>query len=297
MGNLHDDAVINVAAAMDAKAWEKSYYLLIDLMPKMIDAEVSQAELDDFRRLVSKSFGAMGESLSFTFIATGEGPGMFSMQYLFEVEDEAAMEEAIREGLRVVNSKAYQQLMGNFGVQARADVESETTMYRGVRINSARLTFEMKDEESPQAQMVMAMWGGGFDYRWGMTDGHCVYVIGKDADKYVRELIDQVKAGGAKDVCPQVKAALASIPNSDKADAVGTFNYVRILNATLNTMPLPGGKKLAPLNAPTEDNAAFAAFSADDGFTVEVVLPRKHVMEIQSAFETFGKEVKAMKEQ
>ena len=217
---------------------------------------------------------------------------MFSMQYLFEVKDEAAMEEAIREGLRVLNSKIYGELMQNFGVQARADVESETTTYRGVRINSARLTFEMEDAEAPQAQMLAAMWGDGFDYRWGVTDGHCVYVIGKDADKYTRELIDQVKAGGARGVCPEMKAALASIPNSDTADTVGTFNYVRMLNATLSAMPLPGGKKLAPLNAPTAGNVAFAAFSADDGFTIELVLPRQHLIEIQSALKTFGKQVK-----
>ncbi|MBN2132778.1 MAG: hypothetical protein JW741_24975 [Sedimentisphaerales bacterium] len=297
LGNLHDDAVINFAAAMDGEAWEKSYQLFIDLMPKMIEAEVSEAEMADLRKLVSKSFGAMGESLSFSFVPAGEGPGMFSMQYVFEVEDGAAMEDAIREGLQVANSKMYREFMANFGMQVRAVVESETTTYRDVRINSARLTFEADDEDSPPAQMLQAMWGGGFDYRWGVTDGHCVYVIGKDADKHTRRLIDQVKAGGAKGVCPEMQAALASIPNSDKADAVGTFNYVRMLNATLSAMPLPGGKKLAPLNAPTEGNVAFAAFSADDGFTIDLVLPRKHIMEIQSALQNFGEQVKEMEKQ
>ena len=297
LGNLHDDAVINFAAAMDGKAWEKSYHLFIDLMPKMMDAEVSQSELADLRKLVSKSFGAMGESLSFSFIPAGEGPGVFSMQYVFEVEDGAAMEEVIREGLQVTNSKMYQELMSNFGIQAHADVESETTTYRGVRINSARLTFEMEDEEAPQAQMIAALWGGGFDYRWGITDGRCVYVIGEDADKVTRHLIDQVKAGGAKGICPEMKAALASIPNSDKADAIGTFNYVRMLNATLSAMPLPDGKKLTPPDVPTEGNVAFAAFSADDGFTIELVFPRKHIMEIRAAFETVGEQIKEIEKQ
>ncbi len=297
LGNLHDDAVINLAAAMDAEAWEKSYHVFIDLMPKMVETEVTQAELDDLRKLVSKLFGAMGESLSFSFIPAGKGPGMFSMQYVFEVEDGAAMEEAIREGLKVTNSKIYREFMGNFGMQVRAEIKSETTTYRGVRINSARLAFETEDEDSPPAQMLQAMWGDGFDYRWGVTDGHCVYVIGKDADKYTRKLIDQVKAGGAKGVCSEMKAALASIPNSDKADAVGTFNYVRMLNATLSAMPLPDGKKLAPLNAPTEGNVAFAAFSQDDGFTIDLIMPRKHLMEIKSALESFGKQVEQMEKQ
>lgn len=297
LGNLHDDAVINIAAAMDAEAWEKSYHYFIDLMPNMIDAEVSQAEMAEFRNLVSKSFGAIGESLSFSFVPTGEGPGGFSMQYVFEVKNGPAMEDAIREGLQVANSQMYQAFMENFGVGVRAEVESDTQTYQGVRINSARLTFETDDEDSPPAQMLAAMWGGGFDYRWGVTEGHCVYVIGKDADKHTRRLIDQVKAGGAKAVCPEIKAALASIPNSDKADTVGTFNYVRMLNATMGALPLPDGKKMPSLNVPTEHSVAFAAFSRDDGFAVKLVLPRKHVMEIKSAFETLDKKMKEIKKQ
>lgn len=297
LGNLHDGAVINLAAAMDGEAWEKSYHLFIDLMPKMIDAEVSQAELADLRELVSKSFGAIGESLSFSFVPEDEGPGMFSMQYVFEVEDGAAMEDAIRQGLRLTNSAMYRKLMESFGMGVRAEIESDTETYRGVRVNAARLTFEVDDEDSPQGQMIAAMWGGGLDYRWGLTDGYCVYVIGKEADKHARKLIDQIKAGGAKGVCSEMKAALEAIPNSGEADAVGTLNYVRILNATLSAMPLADGKSLPPLNAPTEGNVAFAAFSGEDGFTIEMVLPRKHIAEIKSALETFGKQMKELEKQ
>jgi hypothetical protein len=297
LGNLHDDAVINLAAAMDGEAWEKSYNLFIDLMPKMIDADVSQAELADLRQLVSKSFGAIGESLSFSFVPTGGGPGGFSMQYVFEVKDGAAMEEAIREGMQVADSEMYQKFMENFGMRVRAKVESDTETYRGVRVNAARLTFETGDEDSPPAQMLKAMWGGGFDYRWGVTDGHCVYVIGKDADEHARRLIDQVKAGGAKGVCAEMKAALEALADSDKADAVGTFNYVRMLNATMGALPLPDGTKMPSLNVPTEHNVAFAVFSRADGFAVELVLPRKHVMEIKSAFETLDKKMKEIHRQ
>ena len=297
LGNLHDGAAINFAAAMDGEAWEKSYHLFIDLMPKMIDAEISQAELADLRELISTSFGAIGESLSFSFVPEGEGPGMFSMQYVFEVEDGAAMDDAIKEGLLLTNSAVYRELMECFGLRAQATIESDTQTYRGVRINAARLTFETDDEDSPQGQMLAAMWGSGLDYRWGMTDGYCVYVIGKEADQHARKLIDQIKAGGAKGVCSEMKAALEAIPNSEKADAVGTFNYVRILNATLSAMPLANGKSLPPLNAPTEGNVAFAAFSGDDGFTIELVLPKKHVAEIKSALETFGKQMKELEKQ
>jgi hypothetical protein len=297
LGNLHDDAILNVAAAMDGEAWEKSYHVFIDLMPKMIGADISGDELTELRDLVSKSFGAMGDSLSFSFVPGGEAPGLFSMQYVFEVKDGAAMEDAIRQGLHLTNSGVYRKLMESFGIGMRAEVESDTEMYRGVRINAARLTFEMGDEDSPQGQIVAAMWGGGLDYRWGVTDGYCVYTIGKEADKYARKLIDQVKAGRDGEVCSEMKAALEAIPNSEKADAVGTFNYVRMLNATLHALPPAKAKDMPPLNAPTEGNAAFATFSGENGFIVDVVLPRTHVMEIKSAFETFGKRMKEREKQ
>jgi hypothetical protein len=169
-------------------------------------------------------------------------------------------------------------------------VESDTATYRGVPIHAARLALEAVDVNSPPAEMLKAMWGGGFDYRWGVTDGYCAYAIGNEADKRVRVLIDQIKAGGAEGVCDEMKMALEGIPNSDKADAVGTLNYVRMLNATVSELPLPEGKKIPSLNVPTESNIAFAAFSGDDGFVLEIVLPKKHILEIKSAFEIIERE-------
>jgi hypothetical protein len=297
LGYLQDDAVINLATAVDAQGLEKTYLLFIDLMPKMMGEDVSQADLVELRELIHKSFGALGDSLAFSFVTGGEGPGLFAMHYVFEVKDKAAIEDAIAEGLQLTNSELYQKFLGGFGLDAHAETDVDASVYKGVSINAARVTFKGGDDDSPQARMVQAMYGGGLDYRWAVTDGYCIYTIGKEADKRMRELIDQIKADGAKNVCSEMKAALQAIEDSDKADTVGTFNYVRMLNSMMGVMPLPDGKTLPKLDVPTEGNIAFAAFTGTGMFRTEVVLPKKHVLEIKSAFETLGREMKDVKKQ
>lgn len=297
LGYLHDGAIINVATGINGQSWEKSYLRFIDLMPKMMGAEVAPADLEKLREITSRSFRAMGDSASFSFATGDKGPGLFSMQYVLKVKDGAAIEDAIREGLRMTNSEMYRKFLASFGLGLRAEIESDPSMYKGVRINAARLAFEGDDDDSPQTQMVKAMWGGGLDYRWAVLDGYCAYAIGKGADAHARKLIDQIKAGGAEGICTDMKAAMEAIPESAQADTVGTFNYVRMLNATLGSMVLPDGTKLPELNAPTEGNIAFAGRNFDGGFTAWLAVPKQHVMEIKSAFETFGEEMKKIEEQ
>ena len=70
------------------------------------------------------------------------------------------------------------------------------------------------------------------------------------------------------------------------------MNYVRVLNTFVSMMPLPDGKQLPELNIPTKNNIAFAAGTAEKVPMAWVVLPRQHIIEIKSAFETLERETK-----
>ncbi|MHC4194234.1 MAG: hypothetical protein ACYSP9_08700, partial [Planctomycetota bacterium] len=60
--------------------------------------------------------------------------------------------------------------------------------------------------------MLREMYGAGLEYRWAMVDTACVLAVGGTADAGVRSLIDQVKAGGPKQIAGEVKAAMALLP-------------------------------------------------------------------------------------
>ena len=65
--------------------------------------------------------------------------------------------------------------------------------YKGVSIDSAKLTMKSTQEGTPQAQMIQNMYGEGFDYRWGITKGLLVCAVGGDVDSEIHQLIDQVQ--------------------------------------------------------------------------------------------------------
>ncbi|UCD50390.1 MAG: hypothetical protein JSW27_23050 [Phycisphaerales bacterium] len=291
---LRDGAILNVAAAVDPEIWEKSYQCWIELIPQLIAGDIPESDLDQMRQLTTKSFRAMGDAISFSFQPGENDDGVpFSMQYVIEVTDGATIEKAIAEELELTNSEVFTKIFENFGFNMSAQIASETTTYKGVRINAARVAFEFDAGDSPQGQMIQRIWGSeGLQYRWGVVDGKCVYTVGPDAEADAHKLIDRIQAGVPTDVCSEMKAAIAALPEGGQVEAVGTLNYVRVLNAFVGMMPLPDGKQLPELNVPTESSIAFAAGTMADVPVAWVVLPRQHLMEIKSAFKTLEEKTK-----
>jgi len=137
------------------------------------------------------------------------------------------------------------------------------------------------------------MWGGqGLQYRWAVVDDKCVYTIGPDAEADAHELIDRIQAGPPTGICSEMQAALKAIPQGTQVEAIGTLNYVRMLNTFLSGMPLPNGKQMPDFDVPTKSHIIFAVGTKADVTGMWVVLPRQHLMEIKSAFETLEKETK-----
>ena len=192
----------------------------------------------------------------------------------------------IEKELRMMQEGVLAKLYKGFGMEMDIKVERDADTYKGISIDAAKVVFRMGDEDSPQSQMLKIIWGDGLDYRWAFVDGYCTYSIGGDADKRIRELIDQVRAGGPKQIGTEMKAALKVIPDSNQADVIGTVNYVRVLNMALGFMPLPGDVDRAQLKVPTDSNVAFAGRTTAEGkMTLQMALPKKHLQEIKSAFE------------
>jgi len=57
-------------------------------------------------------------------------------------------------------------------------------------------------------------------------------------------------------------------------------------------MVMPGGVKLPQIDSPTKSNIAFAGRTADGRMTVQMALPKKHLLEIKSAIEKLTQQMK-----
>ena len=92
------------------------------------------------------------------------------------------------------------------------------------------------------------------------------------------ELIDEVKAGGPKQLASEMKSALALISAANKADFVGTYNILRWFGIIGAMMPMP--TPFAQMDISTKSNIVFASKVGQGKMTIEVALPKEHLMEM-----------------
>jgi hypothetical protein len=104
--------------------------------------------------------------------------------------------------------------------------------------------------------------------------------MGGDLDNAVRELIDQVKAGGPKQVPGEIKAALELLPEAKKACCMATFNVPRLFGFVLAMSPIP----MPPVQIPTQSNIVVAGKCDNGSLSIHIALPKQHLTEIMGMF-------------
>ena len=247
------------------------------------------------KKLTTKMINAMGDSLAMSFGFGGES-SLFEIKYVIEVEKKKAFEKVVEKELKMMQDGTFNKLYKGFGIEMDFDVDRDVDTYKEIDIDAAELEFTMGDEDSPQNQMLKRMFGDGLKYRLALVNNYCIYTIGENADKGIRELIDQVKSGHPKEIGSEMEAALDMIPNSKQAEVVGTYNYVRVLNLLPNMILGPDGADVPELKVPTKSNIAFAGGLDDRKLTMQIAMPKTHLLEIKSAFETIIPHIKKQEE-
>jgi len=183
--------------------------------------------------------------------------------------------------MQMMNTSGIMDFYKDMGIETGFTIQRGVDRYKDVSIDSAKLTMKSTDANSPQGQMINAMYGGGFDYRWGIVDGLWVCTIGSNANSAIRELIDQVKAGCPKQIGDEMKAALTLLPEADKADFVVTYNFLRLFKMMTAMVPVP----IPQMDFPTKSNIVFAGKAGNGKMVVDIALPKEHLTEIMAAFQ------------
>ena len=283
LGYLDDGAMINLGTKVDHPSLKAGYMKLFDLMGQMIADGISEADLEEMKSLTTEGINALGDSIAVSVGVNGKGSAPFWGKYVIEVKDEKAFKEVLEKELQMMEDGAFGELYKGFGMEMSVKIKRGAGTYQGVTIDAAKVNFKI-NEKSMQSQMIEEMFGDGLDYSWAFVNNNCVYTIGGDADKMIRELIDQVKAGGPKKIGAEMKAAMDAIPGSKQADVVGTFNYVRAINMATRFM-IEGADSADQVQS--QSSIAFAGRTTEGGkMKLQMVLPKKHLQEIQSVFKT-----------
>ncbi|NQT02678.1 MAG: hypothetical protein HQ580_11690 [Planctomycetes bacterium] len=287
LGYLEDGSIFNVAMKVDRESLKISYTELFKLMGMMIPGGLPEEDLEQLQGLLTRGIDALGDSAAITFGINNELSPPFVGKYVIDVKDQAAFEQVLEKELQLMEEGVFAEMYKGFGMEMDVEIDREVSNHIGVPIGGAKVLFKAGGDDDMQTQMFEKMFGDGLDYRWAFAKGNCVYAVGSNADGTIRELIDQVRSGGPKQISSEIRTALEAIGESEDADVIGTINYVRAITMAFGFMPLPEDFDTTQLKVASKSNIAFAGRTTDEGkLALQIVLPKKHVQEIQSVFKT-----------
>ena len=207
LGYLEDGAVMTGAFSIDPASLAKFSQKGLDLLAAMGGQKLSDADMEQIKAFVDDMAGALGKEMAFSASMDPQAKSFFSAKYVFELRDKDKWLKLFDKAADLMNGPVLAGLFDSTGMKMGFEVQHAAATYQGVTIDSAKATIALKDPNSPQAQMMQNLYGN-FEYRMAAVGQLGVMAIGVDADANIRKLIDQVKAGGPKQMGTEIKAAL-----------------------------------------------------------------------------------------
>lgn len=274
---LEDGAVMNFAGKMNAPVW-KLYAKSIDLISPMM--AMSPEDTAKIKALLENAAVALGDSMAGSFAVDTKNKPSFKCNYVIAVKDKEKFNQLIEEGAQMMNASAITDFYKSCGFEMGFTIKRSVDNYKDIPIDSAKFMMKSTEPNSPQGQMINAMYGEGFDYRWAIVDGLCVCAMGGDVESAIRQLIDQAKAGGPGQLANETRAALSLIPQAGKADFFGMYNFLRWFKIIGTMMPVP----VPQMDTPTSGNIAFAGKITNGKMAFEAAFPKQHLMEMMGMF-------------
>lgn len=273
---LEDGAVANFGLRMGTPFWEKLTTKSVDLLGTIASANMTAEDTAKMKALATDLIDSVGGSIAGTVSMDAGGKPPFAARYVIAVKDEAKFNKFIAEATQMLSNEGIAGLDKDMGVETSFMVKRGVDTYRGVSIDSGKLTMKSTDAGSPQGQMISGMYGEGFDYRWALVDGLCVSAMGGDVNSAIRQMIDQVKAGGPKQIGAELNTALGLLPDANKADFVATYNLLRLFRMIATMAPLP----MPQMEIPTKSNIIAAGKVGEGRVVLDIAVPKEHLAEV-----------------
>jgi hypothetical protein len=290
LGYLKDGAMMNIGFKTNTPFFKQFNVKRMDLIPALAGESVTADDIAEMKKLAADMLDCLGNSTAFSFSVDAANKPPFAFRFVAEIKDADKFNEVIEEAAKMMNTGSIADFYKSLGMEMRFELKRAGDTYKEISIDSAKLVMKSTEPNLPQGQMLNAMFGDGFNYRWAVVDGLWVCAVSADPDTAIRQLIDEVKAGGPKQVSSEMKAALELLPQASKADYAGTFNFLRYFGIITAFMPIP----LPKMDIMTKSNIAFASRTGNGKMAVDIALPKEHLMEISSFFQKMQQQQKAI---
>ncbi len=275
-GYMQAGAAMNFSGSMNSPFWQKLNEAYIELLPKMMGEAGSPEDVAAFKKIANDAMEAFGGPLAGSFSVDAGSTSPFQVRYVAALKDPAKFYQVMEEASKAMSTGKLAELYKQMGMETTFKFDRNASTYEGVSIDSVTFALKPTETDSPQAQAINAIYGDGLNIKMATVNEQLVYALGQNAEAEVKKLIDQVKAGGPKQVPGEVQSAMAMIPGSEQADFFMTLNVLRIMKLVGKFAPMP----VPQTDIPTQSSIAMAADAADGKMTVDLAVPKQHVQEI-----------------
>ena len=283
LGYLKDGAVMNYGVKMNTPFFRQFNIKRMDLIAAMAGESVTADDITEMKKLAIDALDSFSDSAVFSFSVDATNKPPFAFRFVTEIKDADKFNKVIEEVSRMMNTGSIANFYKSLGMEMRFEIKRGVGTYKGISIDSAKLVMKSTDPNLPQGQMLNAMFGEGFNYRWAVADGLWICTVSNDPNSAIRQLIDEVKADGPKQLASEMKSALALIPQASKADFMGTYNILRWFGIIGAIMPVP--TPFTQMDIPTKSNIVFAGRAGNGKMAVEIAFPKEHLMEVMGIFQ------------
>jgi hypothetical protein len=284
LGYLPDNTVMSAAVRVNKPFTIKMYDEFLDIFAPMLGKAFTAEEKTKVQNLVKTAVNSLGDSIAFSMNADPNHTPPFGFTYATAVEDINAFKKSMESGTEMMNAPYWQDFLKTSGMKVTYEIKRAVETYNGTSIDVIKTVFGVTDANMPSAKMVEKLYGDSLIQKMAIVNGLAFGVSGSDTDKRLRIMIDNAKRGGPKEVNAEIKNAMALIPDSDQAEFVGTYNYLRLLKMATAFAPMPFPADMFG-QLQSKSNIAFAGNIGDGNITITVAVPKQHILEIKSAFE------------
>ncbi len=277
-GYLRDGSAMNFAFSLDPAKWSKLNATYADMMVKFMGKSLSPENVAALKKMMTDSTEALSGTFAGSFSINAKNKPPFEMRYVAALKDQAKLSQVLDEATKMMGpGGALGDMYKDMGMKMTLDLKRKAASYKGVDIDSMTFSMAMTDANTPEAKAVAAMYGSGMTVQMATTNGFMTYALTSDPNA-IRELIDQVKAGGPGKTAAEAQNAMQLIPGADKGNMFATVNVTRLLQMA---SAMSGGAMPAPQTpVASQGNIALVGNCGDGKMTIEVALPKTHVMEI-----------------
>ena len=285
LGYLEDGAIVNVGFKANTPFLKKLNDKHFDLLAVIAGESITAEDTAKLKILATDMVDSLGGLAAFSFSIDTKNKPPFAIKCVIEVKDANKFNKVLEEAIEMMNTSGIMDFYKSFGMEMSFAIKRGIERYKGVSIDSAKLVMKSTDPNSPQGQMMNAMFVDGFDYRWGIVNGLWVCTVSSEPDSAIRELIDQVKAGGPTQMGDEMRKALTLLPEANKADFVATYNFLRWFKMVGAIIPMPMPMPMLQMDIPTKSNIVFAGKAGNGKMVVDIALPKEHLTEMMAAFQ------------